>query len=292
MTVSCGNRRDAAGHDHFRAVGAVAVKSAVAQLAKCIVAHGPQAAVILEKQAVVPAGSNRRDVGGYYSCRTVNIGSETIAVAQLAKCVVAHGPEAAVALEKQAVVFAGGNRRDVGGHNLLGNVRITESGVAQLTFVVVAHGPQTFVTHKKQAVEFSGGNRRDAAGYNLLRPVSLIDRAVAQLTRLIVAHGPETAVALEKQSVMDARGNRRDVGAQNLLRPVGRVERAIAQLAVVVQAHHPQAAAALEKKALAAAGGNLGHGLRAAGGRLQQHRTQQAELNQVSFGCFHSCSFC
>ena len=44
------------------------------------------------------------------------------AVAQLASVVVAHGPQAAVALEKQAVVVSCGNRRDIAGHNLLGPV--------------------------------------------------------------------------------------------------------------------------------------------------------------------------
>jgi hypothetical protein len=39
-----------------------------------------------------------------------------------------------------------------------------------------------------------------------------------------------------------------------------------------------------------ASGSNLGHRLRSGGDRLQQHRTQQANLNQVSFG-FHDYSF-
>ena len=48
---SGGNRRDIAGHNLLGKVGIVV--SAVAQLAIAVVAHGPQAAVALEKQAVV-----------------------------------------------------------------------------------------------------------------------------------------------------------------------------------------------------------------------------------------------
>src|ERR1019366_1826470 len=96
------------------------------------------------------------------------------------------------------MVVSGGNRGDVGGHNLYRQMRIGISAVAQLTFVVVAHAPQTAVALKKQAVIFAGSHRRDVGGDNFLRPVSLVDRAVAQLPRLIIAHGPETTVALKK----------------------------------------------------------------------------------------------
>src|SRR5208283_3712771 len=104
--------------------------------------------------------------------------------AQLAPRVVAHGPQTAVALEKQAVVPSSGNRRDVAGHNLLGKVAVVESAVAQLASAVVAHGPQTAVALEKQAVGNSGSNRRDVASHNLLRNVAIVESTVA--------HAPKT----------------------------------------------------------------------------------------------------
>ena len=187
------------------------------------------------------------------------------AVAQNAKCVVTHGPQAAVALEKQAVVASGGNRRDVAGHNLLGLVGGVVSAVAQLAIGVVAHGPQAAVALEKQAVVASGGNRRDVAGDNLLRKVGAVVSAVAQLAKIVVAHGPQTAVALEKQAVAPPCGNRRDAACDNLLGPVGAVVSAVAQLAIAVVAHGPQTAVALEKQAVEYSCGNrrdvAGHNL-------------------------------
>ena len=61
---------------------------------------------------------------------------------------------------------------------------------------------------------------------------------------------------------------------------------AIAHRAIILVAHGPQTAVALEQQAVQISCGNLGHGLRAAGGRLQQHRTQQASLKQVPLA-FH-----
>src|ERR1017187_5328894 len=128
MEPSCGNRRDVAGHNLFGKVGIViaVISGAVAQLAKVVVAHGPQTAVALEKQAVEYSCGNRRDVAGHNLFGKVGIVIVVIsaAVAHLAKVVVAHGPQTAIALEKQAVVASCGNRRDVAGHNLFGKVGI------------------------------------------------------------------------------------------------------------------------------------------------------------------------
>jgi len=54
----------------------------------------------------------------------------------------------------------------------------------------------------------------------------------------------------------------------------------------MVIAHGPQTAVALEQQAVAVSCSNLDHGLRSAGDRLQHRRTQQPDLNRVSFG-FH-----
>ena len=111
----------------------------------------PPAAIAVTLLATICSGRLVR------SCRYVS------AIAQLAIAVVAHGPQAAVALEKQAVEFSCGNRRDVAGHNRLGPVGVVLSAVAQLAIKIVAHGPQTAVALEKQAVEASCGN----LGYGL-----------------------------------------------------------------------------------------------------------------------------
>ena len=68
-------------------------------------------------------------------------------------------------------------------------------------------------------------------------------------------------------------GNRRDAASHNQLGAVGVVVlSAVTQLAIAVVAHDPEAAIALDKQTMVLPGGNLGHGLRAAGDRLQQHR--------------------
>ena len=245
---------------------------------------------------MAPPCSNRRDAAGDNLLGPV--GAVVSAVAQLAILVVAHGPQTAVALEQQAVVFSCGNRRDVAGHNPLGKVGDVISAVAQLAILVVAHGPQTVVALEQQAVEPSGGNRCDAAGHNLLGKVGVvvaaISGAVAQLAKIVVAHGPQTVVALEQQAVEPSGGNRCDAAGHNLLGKIGvvvaAISGAVAQLAIVVVAHGPQTAVALEKQAVAVSCSNLGHGLRSAGDRLQHRRTQQTDLNQVSFG-FHYFSF-
>jgi len=109
VVSSCSNRRDVAGHNLLGKVGGGV--SAVAQLAIIVVAHGTQTAVALEKQAVVSSCSNRRDVAGHNLLGKVGVVVAAIsgAVAQLAKIVVAHGPQTAVALEKQAVAVSCSN---------------------------------------------------------------------------------------------------------------------------------------------------------------------------------------
>src|ERR1019366_6533452 len=98
------------------------------------------------------------------------------------------------------MVVSGGNRGDVGGHNLYRQMRIGISAVAQLTFVVVAHAPQNAVALKKQAVIFAASHRRDVGAQNLLWPVGLAGGAIAQLAIVVQAHAPETAAALEKKA--------------------------------------------------------------------------------------------
>ena len=142
---------------------------------------------------MVASCGNRRDVAGHNLLGLVgSIGVVESAVAQLAIEVVAHGPQAAVALEKQAVPATCGNRRDVAGHNLLRDVRVVDCAVAQLAIFVVAHGPQAAVALEKQAVDapvrirftqLSCGNRRDVAGHNLLGDIDVVGCAVAQLPK-------------------------------------------------------------------------------------------------------------
>src|SRR5208282_247608 len=149
------------------------------------------------------------------------------------KIVVAHGPQAAIGLDKKAVTGVFGKRS---------------------IWNTVA----------------SCSNCRDVAGHNLLWLVGVVVSAVAQLARIVETHGPQTAVAFDKQAVVIPCGNRRDIGGHNLLGQVGGVERwktvsTVAQLAIIVVAHGPQTAVALEKQAVEASSGNLGHGLREGG---------------------------
>src|SRR4051812_28418517 len=114
-----------------------------------VIAHAPQAAVGLEKQAMTPSSSDRRDIAGHNHLGKVVaivgcVGCES-AVAQLAETVVTHGPQAAIASDKQAMVKPRGDRGDSAGHNLLGAIGVTESAVAQLAVSVPAHRPQTAI---------------------------------------------------------------------------------------------------------------------------------------------------
>src|SRR2546421_315626 len=100
--------------------------------------------------------------------------------------VIAHAPQAAVGLEKQAMTPSSSDRRDIAGHNHLGKVVAIvgcvgcESAVAQLAETVVTHSPQAAIAFDKEAVEISCGNRRDVAGQNHLGTVSVeVARAVA-----------------------------------------------------------------------------------------------------------------
>ena len=49
---------------------------------------------------------------------------ESATIAQFAVVVIAHAPQAAVALDKQAVFKSSGNRHDIAGYNLLGAIGI------------------------------------------------------------------------------------------------------------------------------------------------------------------------
>src|SRR5208283_2586536 len=77
------------------------------------------------------------------------------AIAQLAIMVEAHGPQAAVALEKKAVAGTCGNSCDIAGHNLLGVVDVVGSAITQLAATIGSHRPQTTVVFKKYALTCS-----------------------------------------------------------------------------------------------------------------------------------------
>src|SRR5208282_5367610 len=116
VVVSCGNRGDVAGHNLLGEIGAY-VASAVAQLAIRVCTHRPQTAAALEKQAVAESCGNHRDPTGHNLLGAIDSivrGRAVSAVAQLAIPVPAHGPQTAVAFEKQAVPFSCGSR----GHGL------------------------------------------------------------------------------------------------------------------------------------------------------------------------------
>src|ERR1035437_2099162 len=140
MEKSSGNRRDAAGHNLLGLVGLII--SAVAQPASTTVAHGPQTAITLDKQAVIPSCGNRSNVACHYL--NGSVGSKTIdgiASTQLARGILAHGPQTAVALEKQAESGSCGNGRDVAGHNLFGLIDVIGCAVTQLARSVQARSP-------------------------------------------------------------------------------------------------------------------------------------------------------
>jgi hypothetical protein len=109
VDVSCGNSGDIGGHN---LLGDVDVTGrSVAQPALAVVTHGPQTAIVLENQAVITSRGNGRDIRGHNLFGRVGLVVAAIggAVAQLAIAVVAHGPQAAAALEKEAVVAASGD---------------------------------------------------------------------------------------------------------------------------------------------------------------------------------------
>src|SRR5664279_1950338 len=113
--------RDGERNDLHRNVGLNDIGSAQPNLTS--IAHAPKAAITLEKQAVVVACGNRHDVAGHNLLGAVGAIVDVvvavvvvIAAAQLTPSVASHAPQAAVTLEKQAVV---GNGCDVAGHNLL-----------------------------------------------------------------------------------------------------------------------------------------------------------------------------
>ena len=88
-----------------------------------------------------------RDVAGHNLFGP--IGAVESAIAQFAIAIVSHGPQAAVALEKQGVVAATGNRRDIAGHNPFGQVGVVDGAIAQFTIAVVAHHPQAAAAFQK-----------------------------------------------------------------------------------------------------------------------------------------------
>jgi len=72
--VSTGNRRDTAGHNHLRQIGVVV--RAIPQLAIIVVAHGPEASVMLKKKTVATSGGDRRDTVGYNLLGAVGLDSK------------------------------------------------------------------------------------------------------------------------------------------------------------------------------------------------------------------------
>src|SRR2546426_439825 len=86
------------------------------------------------------------------------VGGVVSAISQLAIVVPAHGPQAAVALEKQAVITSCGNGRYAAAHNLFGAVGGVVSTVSQWASGIVTHGPETPVALEKKAVAASPGN--------------------------------------------------------------------------------------------------------------------------------------
>jgi hypothetical protein len=119
-----GDGRDAAQVDDPNGHVAAATRSPVTELARIVSTPGHNGAVVLERQA---EGSTARycrnalkeaDIAhAVYLYRHVAAGAETPTtkgpVTQLARSVKTPGPDGAVALERQAVIPAGGYRDDV-----------------------------------------------------------------------------------------------------------------------------------------------------------------------------------
>ncbi len=103
--TSSGYHGNIATHNLLWKVGLI--ESSVTQLALIIIAHGPQTAIVFEKQTMIGSSSNRLYIAGYNLIRKVSPEDKT--GAQLAVIIVSHDPQAAVAFEKQAMLISTGN---------------------------------------------------------------------------------------------------------------------------------------------------------------------------------------
>jgi len=113
----------------------------------------------------------------------------------------AHGPQASIRLQNQAVTTANSDRSNPLEKNLLGRIVLVRRSIAELAVSIFAHGPQTSVrlydenyANSRSLPTARHFARNLASGVFLLRR-----RAIAELAESVGACGPQAPVHLDNQ---------------------------------------------------------------------------------------------